>query len=76
MWLQLLRGASWGCTSLKAYLQRRLVQRASELLLTSEQTVRHIAEALGFADEFYFSRWFKRQVGVAPTRFREQARGG
>jgi AraC-like DNA-binding protein len=33
--------------------------------------VKEIAWEAGFADEFYFSRIFKRATGYAPSAFRE-----
>lgn len=44
-------------------------QRAVELLLTDEYTIREIAELLDFPDEYYFSKIFKRFWGESPKKF-------
>ena len=38
--------------------------------------VKHVAEELGFADPFHFSRTFKRVFGVSPGRFIRLQRPG
>lgn len=40
-------------------------------LLSDGATVTETAESVGFSDIYYFSRAFKRYVGVAPARYRE-----
>lgn len=48
----------------------RLISKASDLLVDSEQTSKEIAYRLGFADEFHFSRRFKKVTGHGPREFR------
>lgn len=52
------------------YFNRLKVQKACELLLTSNQRVNEIAESLGFADPYYFSRLFKKIMGKSPRHYR------
>ncbi len=54
-----------------AYQLRERMNRACRLLRT--HTVQETADLLGYTDPFFFSRQFKRQVGVAPKHFRESA---
>ncbi|MEY4387545.1 MAG: hypothetical protein RLY20_2828 [Verrucomicrobiota bacterium] len=54
----------------KAWLSRRLNQEGIKLLLQSEGTTKEIAQKLKFADEYHFSRFFKRLNGVSPRPFR------
>ncbi len=49
------------------YLTQLRMNKAKELLLTTERPVREIASQVGYADEFYFSRRFKETNGHAPT---------
>jgi AraC-like DNA-binding protein len=55
---------------LKTFIGRRLAQRACEALIASDRTIRSIADEFGFSSEFYFSRFFKKQVGMAPSAYR------
>ncbi|WP_243390701.1 AraC family transcriptional regulator [Paenibacillus sp. GM2FR] len=55
----------------KALLERRL-RRAEQLLIQAERTIKQIAYDVGFADEHYFSRMFKRTRGVTALEFRDR----
>ena len=57
--------------SLLQFIQRARIDRAKQLLLSSGCTIREAAAELGFSDEKYFMRLFKRQEGVTPTQFRD-----
>jgi AraC-like DNA-binding protein len=46
------------------------ISQAKSLLSGSRKSVKEIAAELGFQDEFYFSRLFKRKEGVSPKAFR------
>jgi len=56
----------------KAYMSQIRVLKAKELLLTTNMLSREIAYSLGFSDELYFIRFFKKHVGTTPKHFREQ----
>jgi AraC-like DNA-binding protein len=58
------------------YLARWRLQRASELLRTSDATVASIASRVGYEAESAFSRAFKRQVGLSPADWRLRHRAG
>jgi AraC-like DNA-binding protein len=53
------------------YFIRLKMQRACELLETTHMTVGEISRGLGYQDQYYFSRIFKKIVGVHPTQYRE-----
>jgi AraC-like DNA-binding protein len=55
-------------------LRRIRVQRANELIMTTNHPIKAIAEEVGFANVFHFSRVFKRFMGVPPGSLRQ--RGG
>jgi AraC family transcriptional regulator of arabinose operon len=49
--------------------------RARRLLDTTDLHVAEIAREVGYADQFYFSRQFRRTHGVSPTAYRAQRKG-
>lgn len=53
---------------LKRYLDRRLTRKATALLLRG-YNVKETAAHLSFSSEFYFSRFFRKQTGMPPSRF-------
>ncbi|HEX4086303.1 MAG TPA: AraC family transcriptional regulator [Chthoniobacteraceae bacterium] len=52
------------------YRMHRLIDRACELIQERRLTDKEIADALGFCDEYYFSRRFKQIIGHSPRAFR------
>jgi AraC-like DNA-binding protein len=57
--------------TLTELIRERLVKEAKWELLHTTKPIKQIAAAIGFADELYFSRLFKRATGCSPTFFRE-----
>jgi len=53
-------------------IQERLILEAKKLLHLTYKSIKEIAVELAFADVFYFSRFFKKHVGVSPKKFREE----
>lgn len=53
-------------------IQDRVVLEAKKLLHLTRKSVKEIAASLNFDDEFYFSRYFKKTVGLSPSRYREE----
>ena len=54
-------------------VHRRLLEDAESLLERSSLQVSEIADALGFRDAGYFNRFFSRQKGISPGRYRQEA---
>lgn len=52
-------------------IQERVILEAKKLIHLSYKSMKEIAAELHFDDENYFSRYFKKHTGVAPTFFRE-----
>lgn len=57
--------------TLTALIAERLIIEAKRQLYLTAKPVKEIAFELGYTDEFYFSRVFKKNVGVSPLVFRE-----
>lgn len=53
-------------------IQDRVVLEAKKLLHLTYKPIKEIAAMLNFDDEFYFSRYFKKNVGLSPAHYREQ----
>jgi AraC-like DNA-binding protein len=54
----------------KAYLHNLIFDRASQLLLTSDYSIKEIAHFVGLDDSMYFSRFFKKACGMSPKTYR------
>jgi len=53
-----------------AYLNRYRVDRAKHLLADTNKSITEIAMEVGFSDSGYFSRVFRREVGISPEAYR------
>ena len=53
------------------YLTNRRIEKAKMLLQNSEVSIKKICADTGYSDPNYFSRIFKKQVGITPTEYRE-----
>ena len=56
-----------------ALIHQRLILAAKRELVYTTMTISVVAETLGFTDPAYFTRFFRRHVGVSPREFRSQA---
>lgn len=62
--------ACYGITP-KAFLSQVRILKAKELLLSTDRLSKEVAYILGFLDELYFIRFFKKYTGLTPKQFRE-----
>lgn len=54
------------------YLTNLRIERAKKLLQLREMSIKTVCIETGYSDPNYFSRIFKKQVGVTPSEFRER----
>jgi AraC-like DNA-binding protein len=54
------------------YLIKYRMSVASRLLEQEGYSVKRVAEAVGYTDEFYFSRLFKKNFGISPSRVKNR----
>lgn len=45
------------------------IDKAKEIIMEGDKKVKEVAQALGFTDEFYFSKVFKRIEGISPSEY-------
>lgn len=54
-------------------INARLVHEAQRELIYATNSIKQLADSLGFADETYFGRFFRKHTGVSPREFRAKA---
>ena len=54
------------------YLTNLRINKAKELINGTDRTMKDICQAVGYSDPNYFSRMFKKNVGLTPTEYREK----
>ncbi|MBQ3028402.1 MAG: helix-turn-helix domain-containing protein [Lachnospiraceae bacterium] len=55
------------------YLTEIRMERACELLLTTELSVQAVACSVGYKDALYFSRVFRKRKGITPSNYRKES---
>jgi len=55
----------------KQYILQKKISKAQALLLDESIPISTIAVKCGFADQMYFSRIFKKKVGLSPLAYRK-----
>ena len=58
--------------TLSTYLDSLLMQKILHLILNKDLTLKEIATHLNFSDQYYFSRFFKKHMGVPPNQYRSE----
>ena len=61
--------------TINEYINFIRVEKSKKLLLDGKLKIYEIAEAVGYSDQSYFTRVFKRVVGCLPTEYRRQVGG-
>lgn len=56
------------------YVTEVRVNQAKKLMVRSDARLRDIAHQVGYNDEFYFSRKFKKEVGMSPSTYMKNRR--
>jgi len=62
----------FSCT-VNEYINARRIERAEELLKSTEDRIEEISQKVGFSSAAYFSRLFKQKHGVSPLSYRKNA---
>ena len=54
------------------YVTNVRIEKAKELLTGSNKNIKEISMEVGYSDANYFSRAFKKNVGISPTEYKEK----
>lgn len=60
-------------TTLKTFIDMRRLEIAKKMLLYSNLKITDIADLMGFADIYLFSRFFRTNQGCSPSQFRNHS---
>ena len=59
-------------TGFTQYLNEIRIKHSQELLTTTKMSIVEVALYVGYEDQSYFTKVFKRQVGLTPKKYRSQ----
>lgn len=57
--------------SFSEYIASKRIQKAKELLAEERLSIEDIAEQVGYSDYFYFTKVFKKNTGISPSKYRK-----
>ncbi|MDA7025405.1 AraC family transcriptional regulator [Bacillus sp. CLL-7-23] len=60
--------------SVTEFITETRITKAKRLMAKASYKLREIANQIGYQDEFYFSRTFKKQTGLSPTAYMKKRR--
>ena len=63
-----------GISPIKHFIHLKM-ERACYLLDTSSESVKTVSAQLGYSDPLYFSRIFKKVIGISPSEYRMRLKG-
>jgi two-component system response regulator YesN len=61
--------------SIVEYITKERIRKAGELLMNTDWNITMISKMCGYDDSSYFTRVFKKAVGVTPSVYRKNKRG-
>ena len=60
-------------TTITKYITQLRINKASELLKETKLQIQSISKKVGYSDQNYFSRIFKKQTGLSPGEYRNKS---
>jgi AraC-like DNA-binding protein len=61
-------------TSPIAWLRYERIKQAKRRLVDSDDAIKEVARQVGYSDQYFFSKDFKKMTKLTPTQFREEER--
>lgn len=55
----------------KKYILHKRIERAKELLCVTDAGIFEISNSVGYEDQFYFCRIFKKMTNLSPSEYRK-----
>jgi AraC-like DNA-binding protein len=55
--------------SIIKFFNKMKIDKAKEIIIEGDKKVKEVATLMGFSDEFYFSKMFKKLEGISPSQF-------
>lgn len=52
------------------YINYLRLEKAKNMLISSNYTIAEISLSVGFLDQYYFSRLFKKEIGISPSEYK------
>lgn len=62
--------AHLGCT-VSEYIHTKRIERAMELITDTDLSIEEISQRVGFSSASYFSKIFKKQIGMSPLKYKK-----
>lgn len=59
-------------TSIVNYINQTKMEKAAECLRSGDVLLKTLAADLGFSDQFYFNKLFRKYYGISPTEYRKK----
>ena len=56
----------------KRYIVEKRIERAKELLCSTNAGILEVSNSVGYEDQFYFYRIFKKYTGLSPSEYRKK----
>ena len=53
------------------WLRRERINQAKRRLIESDDAIKEVAQQVGYSDQFFFSKDFKKMTSLTPTQFRQ-----
>ena len=53
------------------YINSLKLEKSKNMLVSSNYTVSEIAQTCGFSDPYYFSKFFRKEIGIPPSEYRK-----
>ncbi len=63
-----------GYAPIQYFIQMK-IQKSCQYLYFSKMNIKEICKEIGFDDPYYFSRMFKKQMGMPPLQYRKMQKG-